>query len=66
MKMKALSTILGAAALFAADGGVPQEDNSYIPRPSTDCSKPATLTRKAWLRRKRRLTLAKASRRANR
>jgi hypothetical protein len=65
MSMKIGILALAAIAESLGSAGLP-EGNSFIPRPSVDHSKPATLTRKAWKKRKRRLTLTKASRRANR
>jgi hypothetical protein len=61
MKMGALQMAAIAAGLASA------QDNYYSSRGvSRDSSKPATLTRKAWKQRKRRNSIAKASRKANR
>lgn len=62
--MKALDKIKLMTGITAAM--MTQDNSSYTSPSLRDTNKPATMTRKEWKKRKRRLELTKFSRRVNR
>ena len=64
MKKMMMNAALMSLAAIEAMKANPAD--SVIPRPSFDSSKPATLTRKQWKKRKRKNSIAKHSRKINR